>query len=140
MSGRPKQRVYEYSKDGKFLGTYESQAEARGKYYPNDIGKRPLFEYDDYHILNNENVLCRERLGRTGIKRLYKRLNNQFITDETEPIKVINLDNEVIARFKNIRIAYRITNVPYGTIHSQLNSKKKVDPYFTKEGLLFRYE
>lgn len=151
MSGRPKQKRYEYNQEGKFIREYECENDIRKEYYSQDKGKRPLFgttrtNYKGktysytylYHILKNNNIIVKERIGRIGIKNLLRHINNDFVNiSNKKKINVINLDNEIIASFVNINIASKMTNIPLSTIHSQLTKSKG---FSTDRGLIFKYD
>lgn len=144
MSGRPKQVRYQYSKDGKFLNQFDSETDVRKKYYSNDKGKRPLFGtkgyIKEYHILPDNTFLTKERIGRTGIREINKRIDSKLFLDidnNDTKIKVFNLDNKIIASFVSIKIASKMTNIPFGTIYSQLKDDRGK---FTHSGLIFKYD
>jgi hypothetical protein len=143
MSGRPKVKRFEYDSNGKYIKEYDCENDVRKSHYPNDIGKRPLFTnkqlIHNYHILPNGNFVTKERIGRKGIIEIQKRLNNDFIKikNNDKNINVYNLDNKIIATFANIQIASKLSNIPIGTIHHQLNTKVNK---FTERGILFKYE
>ena len=143
MSGRPKNRVYQYDKDGMFLQTFECENDIRKKYYQTDKGKRPLFtnttKYVNikYHILPDETLLFKERIGRTGVKEFNKRLNDEFLklSTKNKTVRVFNLDNKEIARFINMNIASKMTGIPIGTIHHSLYDGKQK---FSHRNLIFK--
>jgi len=142
MSGRPKQKRYEYDQNGKFIKQFECENDIRKQYYSKDVGKRPLFggnKYNyDYHILKNNNIIVKERIGRIGIKNLLRRINNDFVNISNEKkINVYNLDNKIVASFINMNIAAKMTGIPLQTIHSQVNRGKG---YSTDRGLIFKYD
>jgi hypothetical protein len=151
MSGRPKQKRYEYNQDGKFIREYVCENDIRKEYYAEDKGKRPLFgttktnhkgkvySYNySYHILKNNNIIVKERIGREGIKNLIKHINNDFVKIyNKKKINVINLDNEIIASFISENIAAKMTNIPISTIHNQLTKGKG---FSTDRGLIFKYD
>lgn len=138
MSGKPKQKVYEYTQTGKFVRTYDSQAEAREVNFSNVKGKKPVFQYKEHRLLDNGNVLVKERIGRDAIKSLLRRESNEFLKDYKSPkVKLLNLDNKVIATFKNTNIASKLTGIPESTIANQISSKYD-NVGWTDRGLLFR--
>ena len=137
MSGRPKQNVFQYDTNGKFIKSYECINDARKRYYFNDKGKRPMFTEKDYHVLPDNTYLVTERIGRDAIKLLVKKSKSEFIKiNEEKTIKLFNLDNREIARFASISIAHKLTNIPISTIFHQVNDGKG----FTKTDLIFKYE
>ena len=52
-------------------------------------------------------------------------------------VKLLNLDNKVIATFKNTNIASKLTGIPESTIANQISSKYD-NVGWTDRGLLFR--
>lgn len=143
MSGRPKIKVYEYQKDGKFVKAYDCINDARREYWPNDRGQRPLFKNGtyvyDFVKLPNGNILLQNRMYRDHIKKMIKRSESPWIDESNDNryIQVLNMDGEQIATFKNIRIAGKMTNISDKTIYQSLNNNKGC---IGKNGLLFKYK
>lgn len=141
MAGNPPIKVYQYNKDGKFLKMFDSIQDVRKEYYKEDSGKRPFFRFKSlYTILPDNTIVCKEKVGREFVKHVFKRLSNPFVRlDETSPlIKLFNIDNKVIATFKDIMIASKLTGISYRTIYAQLNTGKKIRKEATNF-LLFEY-
>lgn len=137
MAGREKIKIFEYSKDGKFLKEYESISELRNKYFSNDRGKRPLIRKNEYSTLPNGNYISTYRLGRDKIEFLNRRSKSKFINikKSNSIIECYNLDNIKIATFVDINIASKLTNIPLTTIYHQLNNGKGTP----KKDLIFKY-
>jgi hypothetical protein len=144
MSGRPANKTYQYTTEGVFLQEYASESEVRSKYYSERKGKKPLFtritNYTkiEYHLLPDNTYLFKERIGRVGVRSFNKRLNDEFIklSSYNKAVKVYNLDNKEIARFVNMTIASKMTNIPIGTIHHSLYDGKQK---FSHRGLIFKH-
>ena len=124
MSGRPKQKTFQYDKEGKFIRAYECLADVRKRYYYNDGGVRPMFVNKDYELLPDNTYLVKERIGRKGITLLDKIINSKYTFKNKKLVSLINVKNEEIAIFANIHIAHRLTQIPYSTIYNQLNESK----------------
>jgi hypothetical protein len=147
MSGRPKQKRYQYDESGKFIKVYESEADCRKEYYNYSKGKYPFFRKSkevfslDYHILPDNTFLFKERVGRDGVRELKKRLTDDFINlKEDKPlIRCLNRDNKVIATFKDIYIANKLTKIPVGIIYHSLNRKSNSGKE-TIRNITFEYE
>ena len=145
MSGRPKQQVFVYNTDGKFIKAYESRSEFNRIYYPNDSGKRPLvvnkYGFKLFTNSNEELVACYTRIGRDKLVRLIKESKSIFCKDfskfNNRKVKLLNLKGEVIADFKNLRIAAELTKVPLSTIYGQLESPEIDSPHID---LIFKYK
>jgi len=142
MSGRPKQQVFVYNTEGKFIKAYESVSEFNKTYYPNDIGKRPLVVNSDGIKQFNDNlVACYTRIGRDRIVSIIRKSNSIFCKDfskfNNRKVEALNLKNETIATFKNLRIAAEITKLPVSTIYKQVELSKGSTP---KTELIFRYK
>lgn len=149
MSGKPKQKAYHYDNDGKFIKEYSCMEEIRKEYYSSDKGKRPLFVTNakipngtykvitkDYLKLPDNTFATKERIGREGIRKINKRINNPFINNENKYFDILNLDNEVIASFNNIKVAAVLLNKSVSNIHSRLKKQGIID---SSDGLTFKY-
>lgn len=133
MSGRVKQKVYQYDIKGKFIQEFESEAEAARKYYGD---KRPLFQIKNYHLTSSVDILVKERIGRSAIKILFRKINSPFITSAaTKPVECLNLNNEIIAVYKNAHLASLLSGIDRTTIDHQLKTGKS-----TNKDLFFRYK
>lgn len=137
MSGRPKLKVHEYDLSGKFIKTFLSQADFRAEYYDTDLGKRPLFQEQDFIILFDRVFTC-DKIGRKAVQYIVKRNGNVFLSLGNSPreIECLNMDNVIIASFASIKIAGDLTKIPFGTIYSSVTVGRK----HGVEGLLFRYK
>lgn len=133
MSGRAKQKVYQYDAQGKFIQEFESETSAAIRYYGS---KRPLFQTKDYHLTINT-ILVKEKIGRDNVKKLFRKINSPFITirADEKPVECLNLNNEVIATYKGAHIASLLSNVPKTTIYHQLETGR-----YAKHDLFFRYK
>lgn len=152
MSGRPKNKVYHYTEDGKFIKTFECENDVRKEYYSKDRGQRPLFirrsgtgvgnkvyYYNDTTItLPDGTIASKERIGRDGVFNYIKKSNSSYvgIADTERVINVSNLDGKVIATFKGLYVASLMTGIPKGTIHHQINKGTKS----SQSDLIFRYK
>ena len=145
MSGRLKQKVYEYSTLGKYIRDYESISEYRDIYFSQDIGKRPIFQHNelgiDYHIFD-EIIILKERPGREIIKLLYFIHNSKYCnTGVDRPVQVFNLKNELIAEFKNTVLLLKLMpDLNKVTLSNQLNRKTNNPHKSRKLGLTFKYK
>jgi hypothetical protein len=141
MSGRTKQKVYqyEYNTYGKFIKSYDSISEVRRIYFFKDSGKRPLLANNtSYKILSDNTIISKERIGREGVVNIIKRENNKYINlgNLIKPVKVYNLDNKLIAEFISPTLTSKIMNIPLPTLYHKLNNSKNA---FDWEGLKFTY-
>ena len=144
---RAKQQVFVYATDGSYVQTFPSGEEFRNNYYPEDIGKRPLFQWEElgfeYHInFSREIIAFRNRPGREKTKLILAIHNSEYCRkmDEGEtPVQVFNLKGELIAEFKSQRILTKLTGANPGYISDNLNKNKYVKK-ITKNGLFFKYK
>ena len=150
MSVRPKNKVYHYTPEGKYLKTFESESELRREYYSTDNGNRPIFNRvarnkgKIYHynnvtaVLPDGSIVSRERIGRTGVLDYIRKRESPYtnISKEEPLIEVINLDNSIIAMFKGAYIASKMTGIHQSTIHHQVTRGNKT----SHSGLIFRYK
>lgn len=135
MSGKAKQKVYQYTAQGKFIQEFESETSAAIRCYGS---KRPLFQTKDYHLTINT-ILVKEKIGRDAVKKLFRKINSPFITTRSDDkiIECLNLNNEVIATYKGLHIASLLSNVAKATIFNQLKNNKCSH---TNIDLIFRYK
>lgn len=138
---RAKQKVYQYNSNGKFLKEFESQSEVRKIYFSEVKGKRPIMRNGKYEILPDNTVISHLRLGREIVKNIIKYNNNPYLNIgyKNDPIKVLNLNKKVIARFASINIASKLTNISMNTIYSQVY-QNKTNNIKNKTGLFFRLD
>ena len=60
---------------------------------------------------------------------IVRKLNSPYITSrQKDTIGAYNLNNEVVATFKGIHLASRMTRVPQPTSNHQLNGMKRSTP------------
>ncbi len=143
MSGRPKQKRYQYNSEGKFLKEFDCEDDIRKTYYSKDKGKRPLFRNNclerEYHLLPNNDLIFKERTGRKLVQHINNYINNEYVNAEkykTPAVRLVNLDNKTIARFINTNIASKLTGISESTILHNLEAKGNK---LTKRGLIFKY-
>ena len=127
-------RTYEYTKSGEFVTSYFSMSDARQQHYSDYEGVYPLFVDDDYHVLPNSNILCKQRVGREGIREYNKRKASPYLTEnwskavlKQKPISVVNVDGDEVARFANMHVAVHITGKTYNQLKSYLQTDKTRD-------------
>jgi rRNA processing protein Gar1 len=133
MSGRVRQKVYQYDGKGTFIQEFESEAVASRRYYGD---KRPLFQTKDYHLTDPTSILLKKRIGRDNVKKLFRKINSPYITIRADEklVECLNLNNEVIATYKGAHIASLLSGVSRTTIEHQLKTCKN-----TNKDLFFRY-
>lgn len=149
--GRPTKKIYEYDFNGNFLQKYESFAQFRLKYYPNDKGKRPIFvnsvEGYDFHVTAENTIAMTERIYRDNITFLLKLYNSELCIvndrNNNKPIQMLNLKNEVIAEFSSTSMARLLLKEDFnnlGNMYRQLNKRNN----FNNKGLIkdfyFKYK
>lgn len=149
MSGRPKNKVYHYTEDGKFIKVFNCENDVKREYYPNTNrplfvrqssnkdGKKYYYNYETIQLLDNT-IISKIRIGREGVRDFIKKSKSPFtnIQDNERIIEAYNLDNKVIATFKGLHVASKMTNIPASTIHHQVTRNSK----HTQSDLIFRYK
>lgn len=146
MAGRIPIQCFEYNLKGKFIREYTSIQEVREKYFPNDIGKRPLFSpgKEDYFISPNNTIIANYRIGRNKIRKLERirkcpYCKNYKNTDDS-PIEVFNLKGEKIAEFKNAYILSLMTGISQRTIWDRLNVQSLKNNKPNSDNLEYKYK
>lgn len=144
MSGRVPIKVYQYDNEGKFLKTFNSMSEVRVQYFPNDIGKRPLFgsrDYiKDYTILNDNTLISLNRIGRQKVKFLFKLHDNKYVPKKKiikQEIECYNLAGDLLGTFTSIFAASILCNIPFAMVHKQLNRNTGTGQ---NRNLIFKYK
>ena len=142
MSGREKIETYQYDRKGKYIAKYNSLAEVRSKYYPDIIGKYPIFaRIKNYHILPDDTILLKDRTYRDYVVRLFHRIENPLIFKESDirPVEVLNMDGDVIATFINPQAASILTGISDHNMWSFLNRNEGKNIPRNKLKISFRY-
>jgi hypothetical protein len=152
MAGRQPRKVYVYEDNGTYVCMFDNMVDFRKVYYPNDIGKRPLFVHKElgfeYHYMEDlELIATTDRsAGRDLLKRIIAIHNSEFCKKEDnesskKPIEVFNLKNELIAEFKNSRLLLKMMpHIAGPTLSSQLNNDSIKRRTYTECGLFFKYK
>lgn len=144
MAGRIKQEVYLYDTDGKYLRKFESCSEfSRTFQFPENLFSR---DFDVYEFEDGR-VAATYRIGRKGIEAWRRYKNSEYTkeyrgrkiaetvykeTDSLKEVELINLDEEVIATFKNEYFAKKLLGV--------VSNKRLHVKYYDEKGLKFRYK
>jgi hypothetical protein len=142
MPGRPKKRVYEYDRNGKFLRTYDSQQEVFDAYYEGK--KRPLIrEGKEFAVTPAGTYVSNYRIGREKLRVLNRIENSKYVAQANEkrvPEDCYNLAGERIASFRSVCMASRLTGISLKTISAACESNPQIyKKYSKKHDLLFRY-
>jgi hypothetical protein len=149
MAGKKPKYVYVYDEEGVYICMFESMVKFREVYYPKDIGKRPLFNHEEfdikYHYLEDLGLIAitDRSAGRDLIKRIVTIHNSEYCKKndkkDDKVIQVFNLKNEVIAEFKNQRLLIKLMpHISQSTISRHLNTKL-VNTH-NSVGLFFKYK
>lgn len=144
MGGKKPIKVYEYAFNGEYIKSYDNINEFRRLNYPDDKGKRPLFNYKfreiKYHMLE-DSIAFIKRPGREAIRLVIAIHNSQYCkqTEYDNPIEVFNLKGEKIAEFKNQRLLNKLLpQFNDSIINRQLKSTRK--QCLNNMGLYFKYK
>lgn len=144
MSGKIKQKVYQYDLEGKFIKTFESIKELQITLFPGVKGiKNPFLSYNNgkkyvkSQVLINNNILSLNKIGKSQVIKEFKKVNSPYISSvkDNKTVQCLNLNNEIIAEFKNAHFASLLTGIDRTTIFHQLKSGK-----FSKKDLFFKYK
>lgn len=126
MAGHPKQEVYLYDTDGKYLRSFESISQFARTYQLEDNifsnRKVDVYEFEDGRIA------ALYRIGREGIKKYRQYKSSPYTVnspgrkiaetklnkaDKNKIITVTNLDGETIAEFKNSYFAKKLMKLDF---------------------------
>jgi hypothetical protein len=138
MSGRPKQRIYQYDIDGKFIQMYNSISEVKLKYFNNT--QYPIFQSNKEYEFLEDSYFFKEKVGREKVRETHAIENSRFISKKklikAFPIEVYNLKGELLATFTSEFAMTVLTNISRGTVWNQLNNNRK--ECRKKGGLIFK--
>ena len=146
--GRPKQKVYVYDFDCKYIRTFDCVNDFRKHYWPMDIGKRPLFLKEEegcqYEVIEEAEIIAlKTRPGREKIRLILAIDSSEYckaqdLNEDCKPVQVFNLRGDLIAEFATQRLACLLSGVNSIRISNQLNRGiiKKVVP----GGLIFKFK
>lgn len=126
MAGREKQKVYEYSKKGKYLKTHESMSEFATLYgYSKNIFA--VGRYNGIIELDHGRIASLDRIGRVGVLEFQKRKASPYVgkgkniaegrlwsEGRDGEIEVYDLDGDKIATFKNLFVAKKMMKLHEG--------------------------
>lgn len=139
-SGKEKIKIYHYDKEGNFIKQFESLVKLREEYFPQDIGKRPLFNSIkwnkfQYDTLEDGTHYSNYRIGREKLLKFEKMYNSNLCmkNDFKKPVVMYNLLHEPIATFNNEYIAAEATKIPVNRVQYDCKNCKqrpKKDFYF----------
>lgn len=147
MAGRAPHKVFEYDLEGNYIQSYDNIHLVRAKYYPDDLGTRPIFVKqelgEDYHITAIGTILVKNRIGRDNIKFLLRRVQSEYSylsLWEDRPVEVYNIRGEKLAEFPNALVCAKLMPyIDYGTIMRHLRSPRK-SRYYKGLDLTFKYK
>lgn len=140
-SGREKQKLYHYDKNGNFIKVFDSHQDLRKEYFQYIENKRPLFNNKRWKIfkydkLPDETFYSNYRIGRDNLLKNERIFNSKLCVNNSKDEKVVemyNLENVKIAEFKSSYIASIVTGIDLATIQRavlQGKKKPKNDFYF----------
>lgn len=137
-----KKKVYQYTEKGKFLKQWDCKRDIVLHYFPQYNGNRPVLRDNDVEYLKQDNtVISANRIGRDKVLEFVKRKFNSYVdrpkgggATSNRGVEVLNMDNEVIATFKDYDIAHKMLNIHKGTLFNRLHKAKR----FGLDGLLFK--
>lgn len=137
MSGRPKLKMYQYSSEGLYMRSYETQMEIFDKYY--DGKKGELFMNKQYRELPDGTYVSWYRIGQKGLQRQIRIDNDIYCKHykDDRPLSVYNILGEKIASFNSIRTCANMTGIRYSNIHTAL---KKPGSQVSRSPFKFEYD
>ncbi len=130
MAGRPKQKVYIYSKDNrnKIVDTLDSIQDFKAKYLENykQTSKVPFSQLE--YIDLGDKLASLKRGGREVFDKYFRDQDDlvKLSKDYGKDVAVdgYNMQGEKVMSFKNARIAAKITGMSQTTIHNQIHQNK----------------
>lgn len=140
MAGREKIKVYEYELRGKLFKIHNSLVECCEDLFGTDGTNRPIFQYKDFYLSNRNTILFKEKKRRDEVFFIVEKEKNPMIlSNEDKKIELVNMENEVIATFANIKICSLITGDLIGTILNSINYRKTNSIPKNKYRTYYRY-
>lgn len=138
MSGKPKQKQYQYSSEGKFIKEFTSLSEVFEKY---NLKKGNFYGGKDYRLMPDNTYISHYRIGREKLKKQVRidtcaYCNIEYST--SKKIEVYNLKKEKIAEFRNLAIATKLTNLSASTIIQSALRNSTI--CHTTNNLTFKYK
>lgn len=124
-AGRPDIKIHHYDESGNFIKTFPNQKEVFNEYYGGKTGQ--LFDDNkQFKELPDKTIICKERLGRDGIKILKRIYNSKYCYKQTEsrPFSIYNLLGEKIYSFSGIDAYIRLTGATKSNIKEILENNK----------------
>lgn len=152
MSGRPKEKVHIYDLDCKYIRTFDCINDFRKHYWPEDIGKRPLFIKQelghDYQVIEEAEIIAlKTRPGREAIRLILAIENSEYCKKQDQedniPVQVFNLRGDLIAEFASQRLVSKMMAISPIRVSNHLNNSKRNKTRAQKVmpgGLIFRYK
>ena len=143
MAGRQPIKVYQYTKEGKYMTEWSSMADVRRKYYNKQQGKQPFFPDAKgtytaiYHELPDGTYLAKTRIGRDALMRAVRLDKSIFCKDCAEERKIVeiyNLKGRKVANFRNPYVASQLLQISAGNIDRRCQNK------YTHGDLIFKYK
>lgn len=136
MVGRAPIKVFEYDAEGKYVRTFPNMQECRDMYYPNAIGRMPIFKLNRvgirFDILENGHFLVPIRMSRNKLVQLGRIYRSEYctelITRQEKIIQVFNLEGTLLLEARNPNVLSKMTGINQATISSALNSSVKGTP------------
>ena len=159
MAGRQKLKIRVYNNQGYFIEEYSSQTECLFKYFPKDIGKRPLLFHTvkifslyhnkeliiRYGTIDNEYYFFDQAVYREDVVYIHKIAISKYCkhNEKEKIIEVYNIQNEKIAEFKSLRLLTKLMpHINQSLISRELNKKNKNIKRHKgfEEDLFFKYK
>lgn len=117
MAGREKIKLYQYSSEGKYIGSIECMADVHRKYYKG--AHHPIFrkwtaneryEEADYHELPDGTFIAKFRIGRDKLLQLVRIDKDPFTRKDegTFPIVVFSISGRELATFDSVAVAEKL--------------------------------
>ena len=141
MSGKPKQKQYQYSslEDGlKYLRSFESRQEVCDLYY--DGSEIPFYQDGNVsYKLPNSTYICNERLGREGLRKAIRKWEDPTIYQRKgdRGIVLLNGLGEEVGFIKNRRILDALINTTIGEYNSKLFKSRITNVSFGKLNFIY---
>ena len=138
---RKKQKVYEYTHEGKFVKEWESIGQLYINMFPERKSTTTPFINNNRTIDSNGKVYSLDRIGSIGVRKYIRKKESPYVNKHGRTstskyvdhvIVVVNLDGEEIAGFIDVNTAVNMLSIQHGNLYSKIRTGS-----YDKKGLKY---